>query len=613
LVLLAAGGGVGWPDPPVWSGLIRPRRGAWARGPAELAASGGELVKTLERVPTGRLVVLGDPGSGKTVLLVRLVLDLLVRRGPGDPVPFLASLASWNPPTSGGQGLYEWLESRLILAHPALAEPAPATHGVTRARALLDARRILLVLDALDEIPTVVRSSAIAAINEAVRPGQRLVLASRTQSYRAVVRPERGIGIRLSAAAGVELRPLDVMVAMRYLRDTSPGSAEAARWAPILAALESEAAPGAAHVLATPLMVALARTIYNPRPGEHLGDLPDPGELLELRTRQQVQEHLLDSYISAAYRPHPHPARRCRWTPAEAERWLIFLARHLEHELNGTADLAWWQLPRAAPLGAQRLMSWLSSGLTVGLAFGVMTCLAFILVGGPDGGVAAGLQAGSGAAVLLGLAFRFAVRRTPMVDGPARALHWRPTRAALVATIAFSGLLGCVGGLAAGLLVGLVFAVAIGLPILVAAGLTTATGDLSRAQAPESLLAEDRTAFQLLGLATGLATGLFAGLLGLGAGIDLGPVIGAAFGLVGALITGLTTGIAIGFHRAMWGRFIVAQHSLARQGKLPRQLMEFLVDAHEYRGVLRRAGPVYQFRHIELQRRLATTVDSPAS
>jgi hypothetical protein len=32
--------------------------------------------------------------------------------------------------------------------------------------------------------------------------------------------------------------------------------------------------------------------------------------------------------------------------------------------------------------------------------------------------------------------------------------------------------------------------------------------------------------------------------------------------------------------------------------------MEFLADAHQ-RGILRQAGPIYQFRHIELQHRLA--------
>lgn len=37
---------------------------------------------------------------------------------------------------------------------------------------------------------------------------------------------------------------------------------------------------------------------------------------------------------------------------------------------------------------------------------------------------------------------------------------------------------------------------------------------------------------------------------------------------------------------------------------LPWRFMDFLADAHQ-RGVLRLSGPVYQFRHVELQRFLA--------
>jgi hypothetical protein len=40
--------------------------------------------------------------------------------------------------------------------------------------------------------------------------------------------------------------------------------------------------------------------------------------------------------------------------------------------------------------------------------------------------------------------------------------------------------------------------------------------------------------------------------------------------------------------------------------------MGFLADAHR-RGVLRQAGAVYQFRHIELQHRLATRPSRSAS
>ena len=124
---------------------------AWAAGPDDLAGEGNELADVLARVPTGRLVVLGEPGAGKTMLMVRLVLDLLARRAAGEPVPFLASAASWDP---SGQDLRDWLSTQLVTDYPALAGPPPAgTAGSTQAAALLAAGLILPILDGLDEIP----------------------------------------------------------------------------------------------------------------------------------------------------------------------------------------------------------------------------------------------------------------------------------------------------------------------------------------------------------------------------------------------------------------------------------------------------------------------------
>ena len=59
-----------------------------------------------------------------------------------------------------------------------------------------------------------------------------------------------------------------------------------------------------ALALTTPLAVSLARTIYNPRPGERAGELRDPAELCspELANRAAVEYVLLDGLIPAAYR-----------------------------------------------------------------------------------------------------------------------------------------------------------------------------------------------------------------------------------------------------------------------------------------------------------------------
>src|SRR5258708_3914164 len=143
-----ASSGAGMPPPPP--------PGTWADSPELLAGTGGGLVRVLAQVPTGRLVVLGKPGSGKTMLMVRLVLDLLeARKATGGPVPVLAALASWNP---AEQDLHDWLTGQLIVDHPALAAPAPSGAGAgNRVQALLRACLILPVLDGLDEMPDAIR------------------------------------------------------------------------------------------------------------------------------------------------------------------------------------------------------------------------------------------------------------------------------------------------------------------------------------------------------------------------------------------------------------------------------------------------------------------------
>jgi hypothetical protein len=326
--------GAGWPAPPT--------RGTWAARPDDLAGKGDELVRVLARVPTGRLVVLGEPGAGKTMLMVRLVLDMLARRVGGGPVPILASVASWNPVD---QDLRDWLGAQLLIDHPGLSGLPPTGRiEATQAAALLASGLILPVLDGLDEISEEVRGSAISRINDALRPGEQVVVTCRTQQYRDVVRPKGGAEVTLRAAAAIQLRPLDADAVRSYLCDDAAGPVGKARWAPVLAVLGTEAPAGQA--LRTPLMVGLARAIYNPRPGELAGTLPNPADLCrpELINRTAVESLLFDAFIQAAYRNNA----ASRWKARDVERWFVFLARHLEYTIKGP-DLAWWQLPEAIP------------------------------------------------------------------------------------------------------------------------------------------------------------------------------------------------------------------------------------------------------------------------
>lgn len=305
LVKLASSG-AGWPLP-------RPS-GTWATGLEGLAGEGGELAGVLAQVPTGRLVVLGEPGAGKTMLMVRLVLDLLAHRARGAPVPFLASIASWNPEK---QDLQTWLVAQLLTDHSALASSPPADRTEpSYAAALLAEGLILPVLDGLDEIPEEVRGSAINRINDALRPGEKVVVTCRSKQYQDAVRPENGVEVTLRGAAAVQLRPLDADTVRRYLSDDSAGPVSRTRWTPVLAVLGTESPAGRA--LSAPLMVGLARTIYNPRPGEVVRGLRDPEELCSsaLSDQTAVESLLFDAFIPAAYRNDPG----CRWKARDADR-----------------------------------------------------------------------------------------------------------------------------------------------------------------------------------------------------------------------------------------------------------------------------------------------------
>jgi NACHT domain len=486
LVKLASSG-AGWPVPP-------PAR-TWAAGPDELTGKGGELVEVLAQVPTGRLAVLGEPGAGKTMLMVRLVLDLLAGRGDGGLVPFLASMASWNPAV---QDLSGWLVAQLLVDHPALAEPPSADMTEpTQAAALLAAGLILPILDGLDEIPEQVRGAAIREINDALRPGQQVVVTCRSQQYRAAIRPEGGIEVTLRAAAAVQLRPLDANTVRDYLCDDAAGPVAKARWQPVLAVLGTKVPAGQA--LSTPLMVGLARAIYNPRPGELPGALREPAELCNpaLADRAAVESLLFDAFIPAAYRD----VLAGRWRAQDVERWLVYLASHLEDTIR-SPDLAWWQLPLAIP----------------GLTFAARTAAWVVTLIG------------------YGTGMRTAFRESPR---PVRGIRLQaPSRGNVVVAVAA----GAGAGVGAGVLLwaaaeigaGVAAGVAIGVGFGVAAGVADWASvqrnrplDLSSAASPAAVLAGDRRTGTVLGVAAGVMAGVVAGVL---AGVGVGAVTVAGTG-----------------------------------------------------------------------------------
>ena len=92
-------------------------------------------------------------------------------------------------------------------------------------------------------------------------------------------------------------------------------------------------------------------------------------------------------------------------------------------------------------------------------------------------------------------------------------------------------------------------------------------------------------------------------MFGLMFGLVVGLVIGLAFRLAFGLVTGLAFGL-IAISDSASTAFHPAVGLRAAQRRLPWRIMGFLDDAYRL-GLLRVVGPVYQFRHAELQDHLA--------
>lgn len=612
-----------------WANIRRTPAGGTPE-PLDLAGRLDDILAVYRRIPSRRLVVLGRAGSGKTILTLRFVLDHLAARARGGPVPVVFSVGSWDPTAIT---LRNWLIGQLTRDHPGLAA---GSGTASLAAALVEAGLVLPVLDGFDEIADRLRRPALEALNATTLP---LLLTSRPGEYAAAV-AETDV---LTAAAAVELTDLTLDDLAGYLprtaRRAGGANPDATGWDPVLAELrahpDSRASTNLTAVLATPLMVALARTIYSDTPGH------DPAALLDTRrfgTADELEDHLLANFIPTVYRRQDHvPGRRTRRVdPDRAQHWLGYLAHHLTR--LGTPDLAWWQLGRGLRRPTRTLVTALATGLALGLIDAVVGTafnpLAFQLVDG----TAVGLLAG----VMFGLAHWLVVAaRDSEVPPSAVRVRLRGVRRGTWSKVAARLTVGSLGGFVFGygygmvsgisnwfvwhdglavtlnhaftdgLIYGLVFGVAAGLTAGLLSLLETPLDIRSAVNPPGLLVANRRTvAAQFL-----VAAPFFGLLVGAGAYLVISLLEGALGPLIWSVASTVRMGVlsgvagAVGYALTLtaWGQWAVFSRLwLPLTGRLPWAVIPFLNDAYQ-RGVLRQSGAVYQFRHARLQQHLTRT------
>lgn len=118
--------------------------------------AGTRIVEVFDRAELARqLLILGEPGAGKTTMMLELAEDLLKRAtaDKAEPIPVMLSLSSWKNPK---QPIFEWLLGELR-----------AKYGIRQslAQQWLEKHQLLPLLDGLDEVATKHQRDCAVALN----------------------------------------------------------------------------------------------------------------------------------------------------------------------------------------------------------------------------------------------------------------------------------------------------------------------------------------------------------------------------------------------------------------------------------------------------------------
>ncbi|MGW1775953.1 transglutaminase domain-containing protein [Streptomyces sp. NPDC002104] len=558
------------------------------------------LLDEVIRSPLPRLVLTGASGSGKSTAARELALRLLDVRRTDGPVPVLVNMSTWNPRHdhldtfigrqlalnyASGSGLRNGRWGRRLRGQ----RPLP---GGSLVRELVEQRRILPLLDGLDELPQPLWPDARRELARTLGAADRaFVLVCTTESAEDLI-PWEFAG-RQDVRA-VRMTPVTPASSMAFLRSAS-GSGSA-RWDAVEQEIAADPGGPLASALGTPLMIDLARTVYAEGRAR-------PDELCDrsaLATEQDVRDRLFERYLPTVYETRPEPlgqrtrTLRLRPYPADdAQRWLTFLARQLDR-MEAT-QLFWWQLMATTKLVeagrpirlAPRLRT---RPLLLGLLATTAAVLTQVLLISPA----------------LGNYSMGFMRFEAQGGGAQQTTSWWMNGYQYVVVTSSPVL---------------TYAIAFGLTGVVLSWLVAsreAPGQVRVAASPAEELALDKRAFLIqapvvaaAAVAAVLVVYLHTDAMGVfpeADGLTLAEARSRAGGLawwgiaVSAAIAAATALLLL-FWSFAWSRLWATGLELSLRGRMPRDPLGFLEDAHR-RGVLRRNGSAYAFRHRLLQRHL---------
>ncbi|MBZ0280435.1 MAG: NACHT domain-containing protein [Anaerolineae bacterium] len=303
--------------------------------PASIPNTPDSLAQTFKNA-NHKLLILGAPGGGKTVLLLQLAQHLLEEaKTKGKPVPVVFNLSSWG---ATGGSMKDWLIAELKRNYGA---------NTKYAKELINGDSLIYLLDGLDEVAKASRDKCVAELNTFITLERQLVVCSRTAEYGELT-------TKLSISEAVEAQPLTETQFEAYLKQHISSETVAN----IIATLrEDDDVWGEAN---KPLFINILISTY--RDGK-----PFQPEQIQGDTRQKVQNLLIEPYVVRQLQNVPNAP----YASAETRRhlaWIGWWMNKREQTVFYLEGLQAEGLPRPQ---VYRLFNVLVGGVVGGLFFGL--------------------------------------------------------------------------------------------------------------------------------------------------------------------------------------------------------------------------------------------------
>jgi serine/threonine protein kinase len=385
--------------------------------PERTLPQGTPIVTIFDQLGTGRsLLILGEPGAGKTTTLLQLSRELISRAelDTDHLIPVVLNLSSW---AGQGQSIADWVVEELTKKYQ-----VPKKIG----QPWVEQQQLLLLLDGLDEVRTEHRDACVAAVNAFQEQyGTEMVVCSRIRDYEALTN-------RLNFQTAVYLRSLTPVQIQQYL-DSLSGD---------LAGLKALLVQDAAlqELAQSPLMLNIMVLAYQ---GIGTEDL-DETLVVEERRRQ-----LFNAYIERMFKRRSLDQT---YSEAEAIGWLSWLAKQMLQQSQSIFFIEHLQ-PSWLQTRSQRRnyrIGTVFTGILMGVPFGIIT-------GGMTNGILEGWQSGLVKGLMNGILFGLTfglvagLSKTEIDTVETLKWSWREARRSLK--------VGLKNGLPLGIVAGLIFGI----------------------------------------------------------------------------------------------------------------------------------------------------------